>query len=135
MGRAAEDAHRAPAQRLQAEHDAQERRLADAVGSEHRDELAGGYVEVEIGPDDAAAEGDRTFTDIDRRGGVDALATPGHPFASLSAFASSCHCPVCQSWNVTPAGTGVSVTVTTGMLLSFASLTSRCTSGVAFWLL
>ena len=43
--------------------------------------------------------------------------------------------PTCQSWNVAPAGTSVSVIVVTGMPAASRLVDLRWTSGVAFWLL
>ncbi len=59
LDRTARDLHRAAFQGLLAEDDLEQAGLAGAVGAEDGDELAGGHVEVEAGPEPAVAVGQR----------------------------------------------------------------------------
>lgn len=105
---------------MEAEEDADERRLAGPVRSEHGEELASFEREVEPREEPAAAEPEaETVGGDDRR-------------HRASAACSARTCASCQAWKVVFAGS-VSLSATTGTPLARAALRTRAVIGETAW--
>src|SRR5439155_19148823 len=124
--RRAEDFDAAGAQRREAEHDTQQRRLARAVRSEDRDEAATLERYRQVSPHLAAVVFESRSLEADRR--------LGHR-PPASAFSSWSICASCHSWKVWNSGGMVSATPTIGTPFFSARSWICCVIGEVTWLL
>ncbi len=117
--RHAGDRHRAAAQVEEPQQHLQQRRLARAVGPEHREELAGAYAQVQPVPERSVAQPHRRSAQLCDRGQW-----------SPSALRNACAWCSCQSWKLASAGGNVSAIATTGTPELAARERSRFVTGV-----
>ena len=122
--------------------------LPEPFGPEDRRELAPADLDVHVAPDHAPADPRLGRPRPRPRGGGAGGCDPGARRRARAGWADAhrpvarCRAPsrllssaLCHCSKVAEAGESVSVTVVIGMCAARASWLTRCTSGVAFWLL